>query len=288
MLDVLDAYGFKFMNHVDNPPIELTGIGKESRYSKEYYWDNCKRTPGYLFQYTLNGSGTIRIDGKTHILKRGDGFFIQMPSNDIYYFDEEQNQAPWEFIYIIFNGESVSSYFRYITNQFGKVITLSEHHPAIRKMEELYQKARIGQVQSVFQAESEVFQFLCLLCETEGDRYEQRSLLVENAVVYLKEHLKESISLSSAAEYLGVSQEHLSREFKRQMGEQPVKYITKLRLEVAVNLLCTTNLNIEKICSLSGFSDSNYFSKVFRKYMNCSPMEFRKQMQLQGCKSVQF
>ncbi len=287
MCDICDDYGFHFLEHVDKPLIQLMGVGKQSRYSKAYYWNNSKRPHCYLFQYTLSGSGTLKTREDTYILEKEDAFFLQMPNDDIYFFDEDNNTAPWEFIYIIFRGDSIEPYYKYIVNHFGKVMRFSEYHPTIRKLFEVYMKAGNGQLKTAFAADSEVFSFLCLLCANQENEKHQKLQLVEGAKEYIEDNFEKNLSLLSVAEYLGVSQSHLSREFSKHTGEQPVKYLTKVRLEKAIDMLCTTDMNLDSISRACGFGDGNYFSKVFRKYMNVSPSEFREQVKIQGYKNIQ-
>lgn len=286
MRDICDDYGFHFLEHVENPPIQLIGVGKQIRCSKDYYWDNSKRPPCYLFQYTLRGSGTLKTGENTYILEKGDAFFLQLPGEDIYFFDEENNEKPWELLYIMFTGSCVEPYFHYIESRLGKVMHFSEYHPAIRKLSELHQKAKMGRLESAFAAEHEVFGFLCLLCTNEEKAEQVRLPLVESAMEFMNTNFGGNLSLLSVAEYLGVSQSHLSREFVKYTGEQPIKYLTKIRLEKAIDMLCTTDNTLERISKACGFENGNYFSKVFRKYMGISPGEFRRQAKVQGYKNI--
>lgn len=287
MYDICDVYGFHFLEHVDNPPIQLLGVGKESRYSNAYYWDNSKRPLSYLFQYTLSGTGTLKTREKTYILEKGEAFFLKIPEDDIYFFDEGKNKAPWEFVYIMFTGNVIEPYYDYFTNHFGKVVQLSEYHPAIRKLFEVHMKARNGQLKTAFAAEHEVFTFLCLLCANEEKEPHPGLPLVECAKEYIKDNFENNLSLFSVAEHLGVSQSHLSREFTKYTGEQLIRYLTKVRLEKAIDMLCTSDMSLDKISIACGFGDGNYFSKVFKKYIRISPSEFRKQIKIQGYKNIQ-
>lgn len=287
MRDVLDSYGFRFLENIENPIVELNSIGRESRFNKTYYFDNRNRHRSYLFQYTLGGSGTIKSGGKVYVLEKGDAFFMNMPGEDIYYFDEENNQAPWEFIYIMFSGENLVQYFQYITERFSMVMNLSEYHPAIRKLWDIYRKAQNGQLTDAFVAGNEVFSFVSLLCAKEDRAEDAHIPLIENAKRYLEVNYYKEISLLSVAEYLGVTQSHLSREFAKNVGESPIKYLTKLRLEKAAELLFTTEMSVEMIGKACGYEDVNYFCKVFRRYMKMSPGEFRKQAKVQGYRRIQ-
>ena len=74
---------------------------------------------------------------------------------------------------------------------------------------------------------------------------------------------------------LEVSQSHLSRVFSEELKVAPIEYLTKVRLQEAVNLLNESSESIENIALKCGFSCGNYFCKVFRKHMHISPSEYR-------------
>lgn len=281
MDDICDNYAFKFLNNVENPLITLINVGRETRHSKNYYWDNRKRFSGYIFQYTINGSGKLKTNDQIYTMKKGDAFFIATPSDTIYYFDEENEENDWEFIYITFEGDAALPYYQYVVRRLGNVMHLSEYHPAVKLLFNLYDKAKNGLLSNAFLADSEAFRFLCLLCDMEINS-DNMSSLVDNAKKYIDKNYAKPITLAQTAEALGVSQSHLSREFVKYTGEQAIYYLTKVRLEKAVELLNATDMNLMDISKACGFSNDNYFSKVFKKYMKISPSEFRKQIRTQN------
>ncbi len=280
--DVLENYGFHFLDNVHPPAVELVSVGREQRYSNEYYWDNKDRKPSFLFQYTLRGSGTLITKDKVQILKKGSAFFLKMPVDCTYCFDENTNEAPWEFIYLHFKGDAAVPYYNYIVERLGTVMKLPEFHPAVTALFELHRKAKNGAVTNSFMADSEVFRFLCLLCDGGANLAKHSSLLIERTKEYLEKNYEKQITLALVSDVLGVSQSHLSREFIKHTGEQPIRYLTKIRLERAVEMLVSTNLNLETVSDVCGFASSNYFCKVFKKYMKTSPGDFRKQMKILG------
>lgn len=285
--DICDGYGFRFLEDVETPAAGLMAIGKESRHDNSYFWDNRSRGPAFLFQYTLSGSGVLETEEGVFKAEAGDGFFLQFPGNERYYFDETQSKEPWEFFYILINGACVLPYYRYFVRRFGKITPLPQCHPAVQKLFDLHAMARGGRIRSAFAASREAFGFLCLLCGGVEEADRAYSPLVESAVSYMEHHFGEELALSALSERLGVSQSHLSREFLRETGEQPIRFLTKLRLEKAIELLNTTDMNLQEISGACGFAESNYFSKVFRKYMKASPGKFRKHVQREGYVNVQ-
>lgn len=73
----------------------------------------------------------------------------------------------------------------------------------------------------------------------------------------------------------GISKEdrHFSRLFASSCHTTPGNYILSLRMQHAGELLKNTTLSIAQVAFQSGFNDSNYFSRQFRKFYNASPRD---------------
>ena len=67
-----------------------------------------------------------------------------------------------------------------------------------------------------------------------------------------------------------------NKEFKEQMGMAPTKYIIKLKMDLAKELLETTTLSIKEISLMCGYTDFNFFSRSFKENTGVSPTEYRK------------
>lgn len=105
----------------------------------------------------------------------------------------------------------------------------------------------------------------------------EESPIVECAVRYIREHYAEEISLSDVAAVCYTSREHLSRTFKRETGFGFCEYLTAYRLKRAESLLKSNPCcRIGAVAAACGFSDSNYFSKVYRKVYNKSPTQEKR------------
>ena len=73
------------------------------------------------------------------------------------------------------------------------------------------------------------------------------------------------------------SYDYLRKLFKSEMGMTPHNYLTNLRVQMAEKLLCSYGdgeLNISEIAYVCGYSDSLYFSRVFKKNFGCSPKKY--------------
>lgn len=86
---------------------------------------------------------------------------------------------------------------------------------------------------------------------------------------------REDIDIAAVAWEVGLSREHLSREFHRAFGEPPHQYLRRRRLERAAADLRYTDLPIEAICRRVGLSSSTSFSTSFGEAYGCTPSGYR-------------
>lgn len=101
-------------------------------------------------------------------------------------------------------------------------------------------------------------------------------LSLANAVSYIENNFTQEISISELCALTNYSERHFIRIFSDTYQTTPLNYIIMLRLNQAAKQLRTTNRSIAEIALQCGFSDSNYFSRAFRKKFRVSPSEYRK------------
>lgn len=99
---------------------------------------------------------------------------------------------------------------------------------------------------------------------------------------FIKEHYAEQIDLAHCAATLNLSPSRYSHLFTQTVGISPYKYLTKLRIDHAKGLLSFSSMNINEISDEVGFEDALYFSRQFKKYVGCSPSQFRDVEQLKN------
>jgi len=100
---------------------------------------------------------------------------------------------------------------------------------------------------------------------------------IKKAIIYINDHFKENIRLDDISAFSGYSSAHMCRMFKETCGVAPIDYLNCVRCENAAKLLFQTRLSVTEISLSTGFSDSNYFARVFKKIKGKSPSEYRKQ-----------
>lgn len=98
---------------------------------------------------------------------------------------------------------------------------------------------------------------------------------IQRAAQYISEHFSQWLSLEDVAEYVHMEKTYFSKRFKALTGFGFLDYLTQTRLRAAESLLSCTEMSIGSISEACGFSGSNYFADVFRRYHGVSPTEYR-------------
>jgi len=93
----------------------------------------------------------------------------------------------------------------------------------------------------------------------------------------MESHCQESIPLARLAHIAGMSQSTLLRAFRRVMKRSPIDHLIRLRVQHACAKLTDGESSITEIALATGFSDSNYFSRQFRRITGMSPRQYQQQ-----------
>jgi signal transduction histidine kinase/DNA-binding LacI/PurR family transcriptional regulator/DNA-binding response OmpR family regulator len=104
------------------------------------------------------------------------------------------------------------------------------------------------------------------------DRETQQTVL--KAMAYLHAHYAESISRSDVAKHVGLSERHLDRCFRQEVGVTPIAYLNRYRVKQARTLLEAGDKSITEVAMEVGFSSGGYFSRVFRQEVGVSPRAY--------------
>jgi AraC-like DNA-binding protein len=103
---------------------------------------------------------------------------------------------------------------------------------------------------------------------------------LERAVTFMEQHLDRPILLAELARQAYVSQETLGRLFRSYYRISPMRYLTRLRMARARELLQARRHNVSEVARACGYASLQYFSRAFRQASGVSPRAFRKGLPL--------
>jgi transcriptional regulator GlxA family with amidase domain len=110
----------------------------------------------------------------------------------------------------------------------------------------------------------------------EGARHADEEIALVQA--WMRQYLREPFSLGLLAERAGLSERQFMRRFRQVVGVTPLVYQQTIRCQAARELLQHSNLSVADVAQETGFGDSSYFIKIFRRLQGQSPGEFRKKV----------
>jgi len=217
-----------------------------------------------LFEITcqLEGSCTLTANGKNFVVKQGD--VIILPPG------------------ILHSGDGGGGLFRDMYMQcsggeFTDVHVVHDTDGAILSLMEMIYRVTTERGENYHAIADSLLEAICAYLTkyvSKKIRYEFvdrfRNLLYENLS-------NAEFDVTAEIEKSGYSKDHFRRCFKEETGATPSEYLTALRINRAKKLLSSTpRQSVELIAEGCGYSDSFYFSRVFKKSAGLSPTEYRK------------
>lgn len=114
------------------------------------------------------------------------------------------------------------------------------------------------------------------LTKTEYNKRRAKQKRVNDILTFIRDHYHENISTKTLSEEFYLSESYICRLFKKEIGTSPIEHINNLRINEAEILLKNTSENVTSIAMRLGFSDLNYFSRIFKKQTGITPREYRR------------
>lgn len=137
---------------------------------------------------------------------------------------------------------------------------------------------QLTQCESFAEIEDEIYKFLKTVCDyVDSKKKSHNTNLKDHVLRYIDENLADmDLSLTSLSLKFEVNAPYLSRFIKEQSGETFIDYVNKQRVGLAKQLMLDTEDTITEITTKVGFSNSNTFIRVFKRYEGITPGQFRK------------
>lgn len=226
--------------------------------------------------YSVKGVGLITVDGKTEEIPEKTGFYIKKGVECHY----RPKSGEWIVNWIAFDfGMEEASRMLFCGSDF--VLTAHKHSEKLDfAFREIYNALTLDPTYGNMKASGELYRFLLeynrQISEIpEGT--EKSSRIINRVVDFINEHYSEEITLEMLCDAAGgLSEQYLCRLFKQNVGMRPIEYILKKRIGIARSYLEKTDLPINDIAQMTGFNNTSYFYRNFKKFTGTSPLSYRQ------------
>lgn len=239
----------------------------------------------------LDGRCVYETDFSSTVISKGDVMFI--PRGGTHRYLNEENVSLMNVLFLlenltfpyqdIFADPGFTALFRIRSEYCRKVQFYPHLHLGDKELDELahilipawerQEKQLPGATLGVYGA---FLQMIPILLGAENKTCaapEKTQPRIPEAIGIIHQHFREKIVIPRLAREIGMSESSFTRHFKTATGETPVEYMLKLRLQDAADKICN-GMAVSEAAFSAGFSDSNYFSRVFKKKYGVSPRKF--------------
>ncbi|UKJ09288.1 AraC family transcriptional regulator [Solitalea lacus] len=232
----------------------------------------------YILIYCLNGKGYYKSAQGTFTITPNQFILISPKEFHCYQSDIE---TPWTIYWVHFTGKNVEGL---INNLNLKRFFIPTDLPYNEQIVELWQEM-FSSIQEGFSLENLNYANLCLcrfitffLFPEKTNKKVKESSTVDHlnlSIAFMHENIDKRLSAEEIAHEFNFSTSHYSALFKRKTGLSPIEYFIRIKIRYACQLLTQSNLIIKEVGQKIGYDDPYYFSRIFKKVMSCSPMEYK-------------
>ncbi len=114
--------------------------------------------------------------------------------------------------------------------------------------------------------------------DTDADHPYKYTRSTRQAIEWLESRLDQDVSVTEMAKVSGLSVPQFHRSFRRAVGRTPREYFVHRRIEKAMEMLAQGRWSVTEVAMRLGFSSSQYFATVFKRYTDLSPSSYRQLM----------
>ena len=239
-------------------------------------------------------SGKVSVQIGTVFVEAGAGDFVFVPPTMVFRVDSKDGTASvrgirFDSSILESNMEKfeVDILYMFYVQAKNRISVFDSSHPTHARLSALMQDAhdevelkdvcyKLPIRANIYLMMTELLRYYCG-SKDELDRMIYHNVLRLRPVVeYINEHFKEKMTIELLSGMINVSQDYFTKIFKDSMGKTPIDYINTIRVNRAMRYLSETDKSMIEIAELVGFCNSNYFHKIFKQYINSSPLVYRK------------
>ncbi|MBQ7930243.1 MAG: helix-turn-helix transcriptional regulator [Clostridia bacterium] len=254
-------------------PVFVTGIGTD--YLQQPVSRPTLTDPQLLI--SVAGTGVVTVEEKTFDLPAGTGFYLGC-GVDYHYSPagHEQWLVDWVTFGITADGLRGSLF----TGQNYARLEVSRPDLLHNTFRQMFDALSLDRDYGGFTASSMLYTMLIDLNRNVSEIPAAavcRNPAIQSVLEYIENHYAEEITLDNLCDAAGgLSEQYLCRLFKSTVGQRPIEFILRKRIDTARAYLDKTDLPISDIAVKCGFHNTSYFYRNFKKFTGTSPLTYRQ------------
>ncbi|MDG3581093.1 AraC family transcriptional regulator [Galbibacter pacificus] len=275
----------KITNNIKKNPLiktlYFTDIGFFPNASN-HFLQRAKGSKQYILIYCRDGQGFVHINKKKISLSPNTYYIIPPDIPHKYY---ASTVHPWSIYWLHFTGNTAGFlYQKFLESGKNKANSIILEERRISLFDNLIDVLEDGfSIQNIEYTNISLWQLLNSFLYEEffigvGKRFSENNT-IQASIEYMKANIESPLKVSDIAKQHNYSPSHYFSLFKKETGYSPIHYFNQLKVQKACQYLSFSSLSIKEICFSLGFSDPLYFSRLFKKTMNMSPLKYRKDYQ---------
>lgn len=232
----------------------------------------------FLFLLVIGGEGLITVGNKEYKVSKGNVAFINCEEN---YTHESSINHPWELMWVHFNGNTASEYYKlFLEQNDNSNIFAAGNTMAVQEIiNDLMRHQKQKDLESELLSGELLLRLMnfCLIAVLHKDResHERVRMLCNEIREYVNGHYQEESLLAFLADKAGAAEDELDDDFKRVYGISLRDYILNRRFTVAKELLRFTIKPVKEIIEESGIKNEDLFRRLFQDGEGMPAEEYR-------------
>ncbi len=230
----------------------------------------------------------------TESMEIPEGAYIYIPSGLVYRIDSGDSRAsvrvvtfPDALVFEHMDKLDMDLYYMFSIQSRGRIAVFEPGHPIYEQLAysltEICDEYAAKDVCYKLPIRANVYMLVSALlrhymsAKNELDRMVYHNVMrLRPALDYIAENCGEKIYIDTLAQMLSVSPDYFTKMFRDSISKTPIDYINAVRVNRSLELLAVTDVPLSEIAEMSGFANANYFHKIFKTYMETSPLAYRK------------
>lgn len=255
----------------------LTHIGYFPK-ANYHYRERKNGCSDNILIYCLRGKGWYTINNNRFEVGVNEYFIIPATKQPISYGADEKD--PWTIYWIHFSGNNIDVFNQnFNINLLDGPQQIVFNKKGLELWETIYNNLEMGySKENLSRANMCLYYFISTFLYPEenlNEKKQDEQSLINNTISFMRNRLSDKLTLEDLAATNQFSVSHFSTLFRKGTGMSPLDYFIHLKLQHACLLLLTTDTKIKDIASELGYEDPYYFSRLFKKYINSSPLQYR-------------